>query len=419
MQRAANKAEPAIVARGKDAEFWETVRPTIEKLNELIRRWPLIKNNPYVWTQISQLGKELSTRILAEGDPEIAEFYNDMLRRIFDQEAKQVKFGSLPKLAERAKAGMFAGTPERLLPMSSEYNPPKQLSWSDGIKADIEAVRARGLGLDQVLEIGHKVRLEMESRLGSTPAAEYAAWATENNVLIDRINKLQSETPEWQAQLSKLQVRNAKLKELQVKMDADPRKRADIVAEMLAEVRSMGYGKDPDLEQITLSMFSRESEPGAIDAIHRVADYFPTSWIEKSTEKGTMTAKMEGRRGQYNHGLKELQVPLFSERGSDIYSVAAHEYGHRMEYTVPGVLEAETQFYQMRTKGETPQKLGPQYEDWEVTRKDKFTSEYMGKDYYGRAFELFSMGQERIFFGKYMGDIEFDAFILGLLTTVP
>ena len=37
------------------------------------------------------------------------------------------------------------------------------------------------------------------------------------------------------------------------------------------------------------------------------------------------------------------------------------------------------------------------YEDWEVTRKDKFIDEYMGKDYEGSAYELLSMRLELLY----------------------
>ena len=125
-------------------------------------------------------------------------------------------------------------------------------------------------------------------------------------------------------------------------------------------------------------------------------------------------------------------------------STVLHEFGHRVEETRTGVaepdeiipipgakrprgaarsetMEIERQFYDRRTAGEQAvQMQGYGYS--EKGRKDKFTHEYMGKDYVWQgevyAYEILSMGLEGVYYGNYdlyEKDPEYFDLILGLL----
>jgi len=71
-----------------------------------------------------------------------------------------------------------------------------------------------------------------------------------------------------------------------------------------------------------------------------------------------------------------------------------HELGHALEYYNNDVHEQALAFYDSRTAGEKTEWLGDNYDKDEITRRDKFLSPYMGKDYGRRATEIVSMGME-------------------------
>ncbi|MEM7345913.1 MAG: minor capsid protein [Chloroflexota bacterium] len=79
--------------------------------------------------------------------------------------------------------------------------------------------------------------------------------------------------------------------------------------------------------------------------------------------------------------------------------VVIHELGHWLEDVDPEVHEKALAFYDRRTQGEDLEWLGPGYARYEKTRRDKFLSAYMGKEYKGfdgKRFgsEIVSMGLE-------------------------
>lgn len=156
--------------------------------------------------------------------------------------------------------------------------------------------------------------------------------------------------------------------------------------------------------------------------VDSAAKNYPAKWVELSNDMGEIKVK-KVKRGYYCH---KDQVLAVSGSGDAARSTALHELGHRMERVVPGLREAEAKFYASRTEGEPLRWLGDfypgcGYSKREVARKDDFTDAYMGKDYGGNAYELFSMGVEGTFFGKYrlwQDDPEYVDFILGVLATL-
>lgn len=87
---------------------------------------------------------------------------------------------------------------------------------------------------------------------------------------------------------------------------------------------------------------------------------------------------------------------------SDAASTIVHELGHTLEIRDPVRLQEALRFYKYRTAEEPliglKRATGLRgYRSNEVTRKDKFLSAYMGKDYNGRATELTSMGLQYLY----------------------
>lgn len=163
--------------------------------------------------------------------------------------------------------------------------------------------------------------------------------------------------------------------------------KADI-SRLISEVRGEGRGFLSDSQQSAHLGRTTESKKAVADAYGR----YPESWVKASTDKGALTVKKISR-GHYNDFLNELMI---SGEGDDARNTAVHEVGHRMEYTLSGIVDAEKRFYEERTKGEQAEWLGYGYARNERTRRDDFVSAYMGKDYGGTAYELVSMGFEGV-----------------------
>jgi hypothetical protein len=105
---------------------------------------------------------------------------------------------------------------------------------------------------------------------------------------------------------------------------------------------------------------------------------------------------------------------------------------HRFEWVVPGLLDAEKEYYLSRTAGEGVVAL-KEYDDGyrsdEYTRPDHFANPYMGKDYAGPAasansnrpcFELCSMGFQYLFtdISEFKNDTHMIQWLFGLLLLI-
>lgn len=198
--------------------------------------------------------------------------------------------------------------------------------------------------------------------------------------------------------------------------------RAGKVMEKLSEIRQMGGVTLKNLNKYAnIGHFNDYAAQGTREARVQSAtvealNYYPKSWLLKSSKnKQQLCPHWTTSRAYYQHtygyGVSEI-------RFRDRTATNIHELGHRMEYAIPGILQAEKEFYKIRTKGERLKWLGAGYDKDEKTRFDKFMSPYMGKDYGGRAFELVSMGFENIYtnYDQFMKtDPDMAKWILGIL----
>jgi hypothetical protein len=153
--------------------------------------------------------------------------------------------------------------------------------------------------------------------------------------------------------------------------------------------------------------------------IEDATQYYPRDWAELSI-KDTKTRGLKvlkTNRGYYTHG-RQPKIALSSRFGCEL-----HEMAHRMEALNPKIVALEKDFYERRTKGESPAELNqfPGYskaQSDEKVRKDKFADPYMGKDYGGIAYEILAMGIENLKTKWYNTDVDYDAFVVGVLAGV-
>ena len=194
---------------------------------------------------------------------------------------------------------------------------------------------------------------------------------------------------------------------------------AQVVKKTLAQIRSVGA-------QGQKHQYSPGSLAKMKDMIGEAAELLPSDWVDNSISNQFELWAMNTQRGFYQHGKRRVVkgVPTYvgnfraTANSPTAPTTVLHEFGHRIEYTTPGVQDLEKEFYQRRTKGESLKWLGSGYKKNEQTRRDDFTDEYMGKDYGRDAWEILSMGLEGVFYGNYElyeKDQDYFDFILGLL----
>ena len=111
-------------------------------------------------------------------------------------------------------------------------------------------------------------------------------------------------------------------------------------------------------------------------------------WVD---DAGFKIERIRRGRASFDNDIS-IHIKNYDSKG-----VIIHETGHYMEKHSPGVHKKVMDFYDKRTKGCPLEWLGPGYEKHEMTRKDKFMSAYMGKDYKGEASEILSMGLEQMY----------------------
>jgi hypothetical protein len=101
---------------------------------------------------------------------------------------------------------------------------------------------------------------------------------------------------------------------------------------------------------------------------------------------------------------------------------AIHELNHAPEHMY-GALNIESQFYNRRTAGNPLEKLSVLtgnigYGADEKARDGGFVHPYMGKDYGGQSYEIYSLGTEFMYYNKYdfwSRDAETVRFVIGFL----
>lgn len=253
---------------------------------------------------------------------------------------------------------------------------------------------------------------------------------------------------------------------------AESRIYAAATREALAEQRTMG------LPSGALGTYHHKSHKTALRRLEAALDYYPTDWTDKEE-----TFRDEVHLTNGTHLVREFPLIVTTTSGRAFYrrhdytvdspgeiawgstlrvdtaqdgaldegvSTALHEYGHRAEHVTPEINNICQAFVAERTLNgdgtrhelreylsNTPSAQLPQNREafvernkgLEVVRPDDFVDQYIGKqnDAKNLHSEVFSMGMEAIFAGRYGGfrgrgnwkaDSSHRNLILGVLATV-
>ncbi|WP_051344090.1 hypothetical protein [Alicyclobacillus herbarius] len=245
---------------------------------------------------------------------------------------------------------------------------------------DVENRLARGARtLDDVLEIGDILRGELDRRIGELKR-ELLRTVKRRSQIAEQLdkNRMQGITADKQRLLDEYrQVEQRRRKAMEKLLD-----RPNLVRDILDPVRKMN--DDTEIAVLVIS------DDEAVQRLKGQLRYLPKDWVDAFRGR-QIFAKMSTERSYYQQGGMAETISL---RSSASPSVTLHELTYRCEAWVPKLVQMEQAFYEYRTAGEPLKWLGPRYDPNEMTRFDRFTDSYMGKDYDGRFFELMSMGME-------------------------
>lgn len=280
--------------------------------------------------------------------------------------------------------------------------------------------------------------LEAASKIDNT--AELGKLAEESGKVKERLEGLRKEREDIERQMYFLDEYDdpKKYSELKKRRDAlssEIGKALTENGEIEAKARKIHEAKEHAAVDAVRSVLARVRKTGGISATEMKShipskssvrqcvvdayDFYPREWFDASAKQSKLQTRKSGR-GYYSDSQSLICISGFTAKGQ--LGTAVHELGHRFEYTIPGIMEAEKTFYARRTAGEeliTMRKAtgNTAYKADEVTRKDKFLHPYMGKDYGGDGYELVSMGFQYAFTEpqKLLQDRDYAQFIFGLL----
>jgi hypothetical protein len=295
--------------------------------------------------------------------------------------------------------------------------------------------------VSDLTEVGQAIMDKIEPQITDLQAhiEDLRAAADAHGAEADLIRSLHGMSAEWKTSvMAEFNGRNDVL--VAEKALSDERRK--LLVNALEEVRPMGG-------EINAPSTTTSEGKKVIDRVNEAGSpYLPQRWIERANANGPVTGfgiPAGGRAFYKPMAAGDGVIHLDLHIGQD--SVVLHEISHRMEYTVPDLMRLEDQFLRERATGFAPKPLaeitGNQaYDAHEVAYEGDFVEPYMGKVYdrvrpwelesvpdrmmitgtpQTGAGELFTMGQEGVWYGRYDlwdKDPEMVSWILGLLATL-
>lgn len=197
--------------------------------------------------------------------------------------------------------------------------------------------------------------------------------------------------------------------------------RREAALELLAEVRPMGGTGLTWMSPRAVVPMDEDHE--LVRAMRDAEAAYPTEWLDRARARGPIKLG-KTTRGYYYEPTRDIRLSAKQEKvdGLGVYGdVAVHELGHEMERAVPGLLRAEEAMLWARTsQGEVGSRArealtriyeGPK----EVGYRDEFPEHYTGKEYGGRAYEVFTTQIESLVAGSPYADDDLQAWTLGVL----
>lgn len=221
-------------------------------------------------------------------------------------------------------------------------------------------------------------------------------------------------------------VRAAKLKELQGNLKAARKRRDDARPIAAAETRKLL--EVPAKERFDWSCdFGGLKSPAAKKAAAE-ADRFLPEIVAKTQGQGKTSAGIRWQETTRSRPYADAGGTIHL-RYCETADQAVHEWGHHVEFSVPGAREAAQEFLRHRAGPDPLRKLsdlipGRIYDPHEVAFEDEFKKAfgehgpYCGKQYPDGDTELISMGLEKLYTdpgGFARKDPEYCAFVLGIL----
>lgn len=230
---------------------------------------------------------------------------------------------------------------------------------------------------------------------------------------------------------------------------SDLRRLSDGYTQALAETRSMGT---------KTQKYAEGSDPKARARIDEATSVYPDDWVEASNAEDARPMVAVNKRGRaaYTHEGSPMVVGGKKHRGmlvrqgqasmlvspsknavitgrSSGFETAVHEYGHRSQYVVDGLAQAENDFLDSR--------VDRSRHVWAAGREacyadGGFVHDYVGRDYShmdeqpsgGQVTEVTTVGMESMFGGsfggligagtKYRADEGHRNFVLGALAVI-
>lgn len=180
------------------------------------------------------------------------------------------------------------------------------------------------------------------------------------------------------------------------------------------------------------------------DQIKQTSGLYPDDWVEMSNKTPLQVATSPRAHYSHHNGVlamdeEEVSPSLSGYTGgfaSDAHEISAHEFGHRMESTVPGLTQLEFAYVRSRTTlpsgdleplEDMRNLYGGGYNAGEMARIDKFSNAYAGKEYASKyaldpgesPWEAFQVGIQQLYGGpRDFGGDDLTAFTFGVLATL-
>jgi len=271
----------------------------------------------------------------------------------------------------------FAGTPEEIAKERAEIEAEQRRREEEQLAKLPEAERARKL-IEKIGKEAQKQIKEWESEIDDL-RREYFS-------LVDQIQRMQEAGFRQELIDSRIDDRE-KTKQRYIALAGERRK---LIEKTNSESRELLYVDSPAQFKVKYSKRAKNYKlwETGIEAFKKMVG------IDSLNGREVAIKTIRKRRSFYTQG--EDKISLASSAGA---RTVIHELGHWFEETDSNVLSKLESFYNRRTVGESEEWLGDNYGASERTKRDRFTSPYMGKIYKDRdgnvvATEILSMGME-------------------------
>ena len=296
--------------------------------------------------------------------------------------------------------------------------------------------------LDSVMSAGHALREDIRSRWNAD--TELEARRDARDAAFTEMNRLRNETIDFMGVMHQESILSAEQKRVAELESAH-------VREALAAVREFGGHQQrsrlmtgDEASKMHTKIGDQEIQQSAgtpeAEALLRYGErYYPTEWLQAADARGSITLGVSDRPffQQFRGGNNDDLLNSYANSVDDVFGAhvdiahetVVHELGHRMEASVPGLMQLEFAMARSRamdsdgTLEDLVELYHPGSNEWAY--KDQWTDAYAGKSYARPidpdparvAHEVFQVGTQDLFGRglKRYGDETLEEFTLGVL----